>query len=303
MKIQSNSFLFAVSLLTLGLLPLPGCSSSESTSDEPAIPVRTAVDDTTTYAMTPSELRMKLGANERAHFKKSGNDIVAAELFDSGIHSIDALRGIPLRYLDLSMTDVSDLSPLEGMPLTELLIEQTPVSDISVLKGMPLEGLKLQDTKVTDLSPIYGMKLKQLNLKGLPVSDLTPLADMPLETLWIPGTKVTDLTPIAAMKLVSLDCQDTEVASLAAIAGMTTLKRLNLVNTQIDDLTPLKDMKLERLTFTPGRIKSGIEILRTMTSLTDIRTDIAEQMSSDDFWKRYDLGVYAAPAPETPEQK
>ena len=298
MKIQSIEILFAACLLAT-----VGCSSSEQTADGPTIPVRTAVDDTTTYALTPSELRTKLGANERANFRKSGNDIVAAELFDSGIHSIEALKGVPLRYLDLSMTDVSDLSPLAGMPLTELLIEQTPVSDISVLKGMPLEGLKLQDTKVTDLSPIYGMQLKQLNLKGLPISDLAPLADMPLETLWLPGTKVIDLTPIAAVQLVSLYIQDTEIASLEALAGMTTLKRLNLVNSLVEDLTPLKDMKLERLTFTPGRIKSGIEHLRSMSTLTDIRTDIAEQMSSEDFWKRYDLGVYAAPGPDSPDGK
>lgn len=280
------------SLIVGSLAALPGCSPLEETDSAPAIPVRTAIDDTTTYAITPSELRTKLGANERAHFRKSGNDIVAAELFDSGIRSVEALRGVPLRYLDLSMTDVSDLSPLAGMPLTELLIEQTPVSDISVLKGMSLEGLKLQDTRVTDLSPIYGMKLKELNLKGIPVSDLAPLADMPLQTLWVPDTNVVDLTPISQIKLVSLDVQDTQVSTLQPIAEMSTLKRLNIANTPIDDLTPLKDLKLERLTFTPGRITTGIDIIRQMPTLADIRVDIAEQMTAEEFWKRYDLGVF-----------
>ncbi len=128
-------------------------SAGSSTAGNP--PVRTATDNGT-WEVTPSELRARLRANEMAKFRMSGNKIVRAELFQSGISSIAELRGLPLEFIDLGMTDVSDLSPLAGMPLKEIVLENTPVSDISILKEMPLEVVKLQSTKVTDLTPIMG---------------------------------------------------------------------------------------------------------------------------------------------------
>jgi hypothetical protein len=68
------------------------------------------------------------------------------------------------------------------------------------------------------------------------------------------------------------------------------------------------------MTLTPGRIQSGIEVLRDMKSLTQIQTSMNEPMSAVDFWKRFDLGVWkstestvpgtsasAAEMPTTPE--
>lgn len=279
------------------LAAVAGCGggTAEPQTDAMAPPVRVA-DATSTYRLTPSELRVRLNANERATFRVSGNDIVRAELFQSGVRSIEALRGVPLEYLDLGMTDVSDLGPLAGMPLKELILENTPVSDISVLKGMQLEGLKLQNTKVTDLSVLQGMPLQQLNLMNVPISDLTPFASMPLSTLWIPQTKVTDLTPLAGLKLVSLDIQNTGVTSLQPLANMTTLKRLNIADTPIEDLTPLQGLRLERLTLSPGRIQVGMDVIRQMPSLAQIQPTVETPIDAADFWKRYDLGVWA----ETP---
>lgn len=273
-------------------------SSSGVTGSDSAPPVRAASDDGT-WEVTPSELRARLRANEMAKFRMSGNKVIRAELFQSGISSIDALKGLPLEFLDIGMTDVADLSVIAGMPLKEIVLEKTPVSDISVLRGMPLEVVKLQSTQVTDLSPLYEMKLRQLNLMDIPVSDLTPFAQMPLETLWIPGTKVTDLTPLTGTKtLISLDLQGTGVSKLDPISGLTGLKRLNIAGTGVEDLTPLKDLQLERLTLTPQTIRSGMDVIRNMKSLVDIQPSIDAPMSAADFWKRYDLGVWPVPASE-----
>ena len=288
-----------VSLAMLGM-SIAGCSAeapNEPTSK--ASPAVKMADDSSTYSITPSELRAKLRANERAKFTLSGNDIVRAELFQSGIRSIEALKGIPLEFLDLGMTEVSNLSALKGMPLKELVLENTPVEDISVLSGMQLEVVKLQNTKVTDLSVLKGMPIVQLNLLGLNISDLSPFADMPLQTLWIPRTQVADLAPLADIKLQSLDIQATAVSSLAPLAAMTTLKRLNIADTPIEDLTPLKDLKLERLTFSPDRIKTGIEVIRNMPSLAEIQPTVETPIKAADFWQRYDLGVWL-PATDQP---
>lgn len=298
-------FLFGSMAVLVGIC---GCGETNSPTSTAApvpasaptatAPVKHAAATESTYRIAPSELRRRLQANERAKFQISGNDIVRAELFQSGVRSLEALKGIPLQFLDLGMTDVSDLSPLEGMPLRELILENTPVSDISVLKGMKLEGLKLQNTKVSDLSVLNGMPLKELNLMGVPVTDLQPFAGMPLVTLWVPQTQVSDLSPVADCRLVSLDVQNTKVKSLEPLREMKTLQRLNIADTEIDDVTPLKDLSLQRITFTPGRIRKGIEVLREMKSLNEFRPTVETSIGREEFWKRYDLGVYNEVASE-----
>lgn len=303
-KDSTRTGLLVIAISVCQLFLHSGCSSDsgsgESTSagSNPAEnpPVRTATDNGT-WEVTPSELRARLRANEMARFRMSGNKIVRAELFQSGISSIAELRGLPLEFIDLGMTDVSDLSPLAGMPLKEIVLENTPVSDISILKEMPLEVVKLQSTKVTDLTPIYGLKLRQLNLMSLPIKDLQPFSGMPLETLWIPQTQVQDLTPIREMKtLVSLDIQGTPVTSLEPIQSLSGLRRLNIADSAVEDLTPLKDLNLERLTLTPQKIRKGMEVIRGMTSLVEIQPSLETPMTAADFWKRYDLGVWPVPA-------
>ena len=113
---------------------------------------RAAENDSTTLRVDPKELRQQLGVNEMAKFLVEGNDVVEANLFRSGLRSVEPLKGLPLRGLDLGFTYVSDLKPLTGMPLKSLILENTPVADLSPLKGMPLEVLKIQNTKVTDFS-------------------------------------------------------------------------------------------------------------------------------------------------------
>ncbi len=256
---------------------------------------RAAENDSTTLKLAPKDLQKKLNANEMAKFLVSGNEIVEVNLFRSGVRKLDALKGLPLRGVDLGFTPVTDLSPLSGMKLETLVLENVPVSDISVIKGMPLKILKLQNSKVTDFSALAGLPLEQLNVLNLPFSDLSLLANMPLEILWLTGTQVTDLSLVPSRKLVSLDIERTEVSSLDALASMSSLRRLNMASTPITDVTPLKNLRLERLVLTPDRIRTGMDELRKVKSLILIQTSIDQEMSADDFWKRYDLGVWKAP--------
>ena len=66
---------------------------------------------------------------------------LAANITGLTIGGNDALRGLPLRALDLGITQVTDLGPLQGMKLERLDLENVPVTDISVLSGMPLKVL------------------------------------------------------------------------------------------------------------------------------------------------------------------
>src|SRR5438105_13465887 len=52
--------------------------------------------------------------------------------------------------LDLSGTQMSDLSALGGMPLNRLDLASTRVTDLTPLGGMPLDWLSVHHTEVKD---------------------------------------------------------------------------------------------------------------------------------------------------------
>ncbi len=121
--------------------------------------------------------------------------------------------------LDLSGTDISDLTPIGG------------------LKN--LKTLFVYNTKIPDLTPISGLT----NLTWLSVDN----------------TKISDLTPISGLKnLTTLSVSYTKIPDLTLISGLTNLTRLSVTSTQISDLTPISGLtKLTRL-FTPdGKSHDG----------------------------------------------
>lgn len=96
----------------------------------------------------------------------------------------------PIMFVDLSGTEVADLSQLRSLT--------------------SLKMLWVGDTQVSDLSPLSSLtQLDQLVLDGTPVDDLSPLAALnELTLLELDDTNVTDLSPLAALtklELLSLD--------------------------------------------------------------------------------------------------
>ncbi len=271
-----------------------GCDETEKPSTMTAAEQarRAAENNSTTLRVDPKALRQQLGVNEMAKFLVEGNDVVEANLFRSGLRSVEPLKGLPLRGLDLGFTYVSDLTPLAGMPLESLILENTPVADLSPLKGMPLKVLKIQNTKVTDFSFLEGMQLTHFNVLNVPYSDLNALRGMPLNTLWLTGSKVTDLSPLSGTKLVSLDVAETEVSDLAPVGSISSLKRINIAKSSVSDLSPLASLSLERIVLSPERIRVGMDAIRNMKSLVYIQTDIEQNLEAGEFWKRYDLGIW-----------
>lgn len=282
-------------------IQLAGCSEPAATEEAADVARRAAVQQSTTVTITPEDLKRQLNCWQ-AECVMQGNEIREVSLYQSGLRSIAPLKGLPLIALDLGMTKVEDLTPLAGMRLQRLDLENTPVSDISLLRGMPLSLLKMQNTKVTDFSPLEGLPLNQLNLLGLPVTDdhLPLLQKAPLQTLWLAGTLVTDLSLLPLTELESLDIARTKVSSIAPLAAATRLKRLNIAETSVTDLTPLAALRLQRITLTPAAITAGMDVLRSMPSLTQIQTDLNEPLAAADFWQRFDLGLYKPDAAQSP---
>lgn len=291
-------------------LLISGCDEAAKPTELSAADLarRASKNNTTTLRADPKALREQLGVNEMAKFLVEGNDVVEANLYRSGLRSVEPLKGLPMRALDLGFTYVSDVTPLKGMPLETLILENTQVADLSPLKEMPLKELKLQNTKVTDFGFLEGMKLTHFNVLNLPFSDLNGVRDMPLHTLWLTGSNVTDLTPLSSSRLVSLDIERTKVSDLGPLSTISSLKRLNIADTQVTDLTPLANLGLERIVLSPERIRRGFDAIRKMKSLDYIQTSIEQDLTADEFWKRYDLGVWndsesATPATEASPDK
>ncbi|MFM7058055.1 MAG: leucine-rich repeat domain-containing protein [Planctomycetota bacterium] len=300
-QLLSHRFSFPLRVFIAVAITLPGCSDPPATEEAADVARTAAVQQSTTVTVTPEELKRQLNCWQ-AEFVMQGNEIREASLYQSGVRSIAPLKGLPLIALDLGMTQVADLAPLAGMPLQRLDLENTPISDISLLHGMPLSVLKMQNTRVTSFSPLEGLPLTQLNLLGLPFSDehLPLLQNAPLQTVWLAGTLVTDLSGLPVTKLESLDIARTKVSSIVPLAAATRLKRLNIADTSVTDLTPLATLRLQRITLSPATITAGMDTLRSMTSLTQIQTDINEPLNAADFWQRFDLGLYKPDASQSP---
>ncbi len=246
-------------------------------------------------SISVDELRKELGANEKAEFAERDGQILAANLYDSGVTDLAPLKGLPLRELDLRGLDVSDLSPLAGMPLEALFIEDTQVSDLSPLAGMPLTKLYASRAPVKDLSALEGMSLRELNLVGTPLDSLSSLKDTSIGTLWLVDTKIKDLSPLANRSITSLDIQSTPVDDLSPLATMSSLQRLNIIDTAVTDLSPLARLSLQRILLTPNTIKTGWAVLRDMPSLQVIDTEALHviqaqnrrPLSVTEFWESH----------------
>jgi type II secretory pathway component GspD/PulD (secretin) len=202
------------------------------------------------------------------------------------ITDVSPLKGMRLVRLDLSNTAVTDLSPLKGMTIDALYLSDTAVTNLSTLKGMTIDTLDLSRTPLQDLKQVQDIVIRELRLNSTKVSDLTPLTGMQLKSLDLDDTKVTDLNPLWGMPLVSLSLSGASVTDLRPIEGIP-LNRLDISRTFVTDLRPLKGKDIYSVSFTPGRIKYGIEFLRKMKHLKNINN-----LDPADFWPRYVAGEF-----------
>jgi internalin A len=228
------------------------------------------------------------GYGGQAQFAQDQELGLIGDFNGSEVSDLSPLAGIPFGGLDLRSQPITTLISLKGMPLKFLGIEDTQVSDLAPLKGMKLEKLYMNNTPVSDLGPLAGMPLVELMLADSNVKDITPLKGSPLQSLWLNNTQVRDISPLAGGELVSLTLEGTEVADLGPLSEMTSLKRLHIGGTPVSDITPLGNLRLERLIFTPGNIKKGLDAARGMKTLQEIGTTLETRMSPQQFWQQYD---------------
>lgn len=101
---------------------------------------------------------VKTDSAEAAEILKNEADEIYADC--TGLEDISFVCLAPqLKELDISLCGVSDISCLEGMELTKLNLSHTNVYDLSPLVSMDsLEELVITDIPAEDLSPLLRMK-------------------------------------------------------------------------------------------------------------------------------------------------
>lgn len=285
----------------LTVLLIVGCADTTPTSRpltaEPVADVPTAppIDDPIARLHAALAEKNPEYIRDNAGFDPmDGSPLRGAEFQAAGLHDLSPLAELSLTFLALKDNPVTDLRPLAKLPLTELYLEATLVEDLSPLAQLPLRTLWLNKTPVANLRPLHGLPLTQLNLLESRVADLTPLAGMPLESLWLNDTPVTDLKPLAECPLVSLTLHRTAVNDISIARQWPTLQRLHLGETSVSDLRPLEGLRLTRLIVTPKNIQHGWDVIRNMSTLTELDIEFREpqRWSPEEFWKRFDAGEF-----------
>ena len=97
---------------------------------------------------------------EADHADVKANSHVSAKQFVASAPFLARLNAVaPIRSIDLSKTDVTNLEPLKGLTaLTTLDLSGTPVVDLEPLEGLTgLTTLSLLHTPVTNLEPLKAL--------------------------------------------------------------------------------------------------------------------------------------------------
>ncbi len=170
-------------------------------------------------AELPPEARVR-AVHARLKVLNAGYDSSESE------HQIQHGRVTRLRLGHPSLKNIAPLRALSD--LRELDLSSTEVADLSPLKDSKLNLLVADRTKVTDLRPLRTMKeLGVVSLASTPLKDLAPLEGMDLARLTIKGSGVTDLSPLKRVRLRELNCDFDAARDTEFLKSMPLLEQLN----------------------------------------------------------------------------
>lgn len=160
------------------------------------------------------------------------------------------IRKLTSNHIDISDTQISDLSGLAERPNLERLCLNEHVADISVLEGLSaLTELTARRAPITDISPLRGCRsLTHLQLNVAHVADLSPLAEVPhLRSLELWSYRGQAFWPDAVVQRLSLVHAAQRSADLAPLETWNALSTLSLE---------------------PGVIKGALPVLPTVSFLS-----------------------------------
>ncbi len=158
------------------------------------------------------------------------------------------LADLPLKRLDLRGTRVTDLKPLGSCKqLAALDLGASQAREIGPLAGKPLKWLNLENSRVLSLASLKGAPLQFLSINDTKINDISALAGAPLVTNLMDKTQVRDINALKGMRLQHLSCYKTPVEKVTPLEKMTSLRYLDLRESEITSIAPLAGMPLDIL--------------------------------------------------------
>ncbi len=114
------------------------------------------------------------------------------------VTDVRALAGLQLRQLNAQNNrQLRSLAGLEGMPLTFVFITESSVTDLSPLRGAPLTNLRITGSPITDLSPVRDCPLRELRAEATPLTSIEALRGKNLgKVLLHDCAGLTDISPL-----------------------------------------------------------------------------------------------------------
>ncbi len=194
--------------------------------------------------------------------------LLALDLSGTNVSDLSALAGAPLAVINAqSATRLTSIAPLRGMNLIELNLANTQVADLSPLEGMQsLEKIQMSRAPVSDLGPLNGIRLKYINITSCPVFDISALRDSVLEHFELMSTRVTDLSPLVGMPLKFLDIGGVPVTDFTPLSELP-LEVCNFSGCQLTDLAVLRQLPLKELMLWGCYQARNYAVLSEMTTL------------------------------------
>ena len=180
-----------------------------------------------------------------------------------------------LKILDLSNSQVSDISPLSFIKgLQELGLDGTQVNNIRPLSCLiDLQILYFSGTQVRDISSLSSLKkLYELGFSNAAVDDITPLSCLKnLRELGLSKTQISDITPLSSLKnLQKLYLSKTQISDITPLSSLKNLQKLYLWQTRVSDIKPLSSLEsLQELYLNKTEV-SDIKFLSSLKNLQEL---------------------------------
>lgn len=127
-------------------------------------------------------------------------------------------NGIPVKYvywghgkggktIHLEGSKVTEVSILSELPINYLTLQNTQVTNLNPVRKCPLWGLSLEGSLVSDISPLAGTQIRHLDLRETNVLDLRPLARMPdLENVYLSRQQI--INNLEVLRNLSITVQE-----------------------------------------------------------------------------------------------
>lgn len=151
-----------------------------------------------------------------------------------------------LAYLDLSRSQVLNLSALSGTHLTELTLKDCEINSLSELSELPaIETLDLSGNQISDISILSSFTtLKHLNLSGNPLSSADAVSTLTsLQSLDLSATNIQDISPLQDLtSLNSLSLAHNGLTDISSLSELTAVTNLDVSYNQISDISPVEKM-------------------------------------------------------------